>query len=42
MNKKTNKVTLRKTVNTRTDKQTDSGDFIGTPSYIQIQIVLLR
>ena len=29
-------------MNCRTDKQTDSGDFIGPPSYIQIQIVLLR
>ena len=32
MNKKANKITPRKTVNTRTDKQTDSGGFIGPPS----------
>ena len=32
MNKKSNKLTARKTVNTRAAKQTDSGDFTGPPS----------
>ena len=41
MNKKTNKLTLRKTANTQTDKQIDSRDFIGPPNYIQNKIVLL-